>query len=291
MDQHGGTAMDASLIASCKIGPYNVFSLSEGPGMWPGDLLLGATWEQKAACLPDGAFLATTNAFLVRGPGVNILADAGYGTDLPEQLDALEVAPERIDAVLITHMHVDHIGGLLRDGAPAFLNALLCVSAPEAAYWDDAEAMRLLPESERENFLRAQQVLRAYGDRVRLFRPGPPEAPFSGLLPEIPDIRAIAAYGHTPGHTLFLIGSGGGQLLLWGDLICAMAIQMPCPEVALTFDHDRGASVSARLRILRYASERNMLVGGSHIPWPGMGRVAADPAAAGGYLFTPVPLH
>jgi glyoxylase-like metal-dependent hydrolase (beta-lactamase superfamily II) len=108
------------------------------------------------------------------------------------------------------------------------------------------------------------------------------------LLPEAPGIRAAAAYGHTPGHTLFLIESEGEQLLLWGDLTIAMAVQMPLPKVATTYDRDPDASVASRLQVLRYAAERDVVVGGAHIPYPGMGRLAADPAIAGGFTFTPI---
>ena len=278
---------ESSLIASFRVGQYEVFSLYEGTAMEPVELLLGATGEQVAAYLPDGGFPATTNAFLVRGPGVNILADTGYGPDLLRKLDLLGVGPERINAVLISHMHIDHISGLLRDGTAAFPNAQLWVSAPETAYWRDSDITRH-PETERSGFLLARQVLVADAGRTRSFLPGRPDGPLADLMPEAPGIRAIAAYGHTPGHTLFLIGSEGGQMLLWGDLAIAMAIQMPLPKVALTYDNDPDASAAARLQILQYAAERGIAVGGAHIPYPGMGRVAADPVNAGAYLFTPV---
>jgi glyoxylase-like metal-dependent hydrolase (beta-lactamase superfamily II) len=94
----------------------------------------------------------------------------------------------------------------------------------------------------------------------------------------------VAAYGHTPGHTMYLVGDGEERLLLWGDLTHAMAMQMPVPKVAMVYDVDPEQAVATRLKVLRYVVEHKLPVAGMHIPATGMGRVDED--KRGGYAFT-----
>ncbi len=97
-------------------------------------------------------------------------------------------------------------------------------------------------------------------------------------------IFAIEAFGHTPGHTVFLVVSGGEKLLVWGDIAHAMAVQMPRPEISVRYDVDPDAARASRLKILEYAATNRIPVAGMHIPYPGVGTVEK---AAQGYKFTP----
>jgi len=101
-------------------------------------------------------------------------------------------------------------------------------------------------------------------------------------------VSAIAAYGHTPGHTMFLVESGGKKLLVWGDLTHAMAIQMPRPSVSVTYDSDPVAAAEARKEVLKYVSENKIPVAGMHVAYPGVGGVETDPENPGGYKFIPI---
>lgn len=97
-------------------------------------------------------------------------------------------------------------------------------------------------------------------------------------------IFPIKVYGHTPGHTAFMVVSDGERLLIWGDITHAMAVQMPHPEISVTYDVDPDAARALRLKILEYVAAHKIPVAGMHIAWPGIGTVEK---AAQGYEFTP----
>ena len=100
-------------------------------------------------------------------------------------------------------------------------------------------------------------------------------------------IYAVEAYGHTPGHTMFLLNSGGERLLIWGDLTHAMAVQIPRPAVTVTFDVDTAAAAATREKVLKFVSENEIPVAGMHIAYPGIGDIVLDPENPGGYEFMP----
>ena len=232
--------------------------LSEGGRAGQSSLLKGATPEMLRKYLPDGTFPLETQVFLVRMPGKNILIDAGYGTNLFQNLQSLNVTAEQIDVVLLTHLHGDHIGGLFRDGQIAFPNAEMHLSRKEYEYW--------MANERGEN---ARKALEAYKNKLHLFDPPQLDEP----MPEQP-IQPIAAYGHTPGHTAYLIRSDENKWLIWGDLTHATPIQMPCPDVALTFDVDPEQAIQTRKAFFEYASKQPIVVGGMHVPFPAAGHVS-----------------
>ena len=169
--------------------------------------------------------------------------------------------------MLLTHAHGDHTGGLLVDDGPAFPNAKVIVSLLE---YEWSEQIR--------------EILEKYGDNFETMTPGAIE---SGGQELTPGIYAVEAYGHTPGHTMYMLNSGGQKLLIWGDLAHAMAIQMPRPAVTVTFDVDTAAAAATREKVLKFVSENEIAVAGMHIPYPGIGDIAVDPENPGGYKFVP----
>lgn len=281
----GSSAMaaDSDQMYTYKVGEYELTLLSEGDSNGQAALLLGATPDQLRKYAPDGTFPMAANAFLLRTPERIILVDSAYGKKLFQQLETLGVAPEKIDSVLLTHMHPDHIGGLLRDGKVAFPNAKVYVAEQESGYWGDTAIMESKPAPQQGGFKGAQKILKAYGDNIQTFHPGALNADAKDLLP---GITPVAAFGHTPGHTVFMVHSGDAKMLIWGDLTHAMAIQMPVPEVALTFDTDPTAAIASRLAILKYAADNNIPVAGMHVPYPAMGGIAAG--QDDGFVFTPM---
>ena len=266
-----------------KVGAFEVSLLSEGQSDGSGANLIGADEAIMKKYAPGGTYPTAVNAFLVRTPDHFVLVDAGFGRELFTNLKKLGAEPEQISVVLLTHMHGDHIGGLLADDKAAFPKAKVYLARQERDYWASEEIMNTFPEDRRGGFKNAQKVLAAYGDAVQTFDPGE-----LGSSPEIllPGIGAIAAFGHTPGHTLFMVESEGAKLLIWGDLTHAMAVQMPEPGVAMTYDVDPQMAVASRLAVLKYASDEKIPVAGMHVPYAGIGTVASAPT---GYTFTPAP--
>jgi glyoxylase-like metal-dependent hydrolase (beta-lactamase superfamily II) len=111
-------------------------------------------------------------------------------------------------------------------------------------------------------------------------------APLASAAELLPGIKAAAAFGHTPGHTVFLVEGGGEGLIIWGDLMHVQGIQFPLPDIAVTYDSDPAAAVTVRKEILNYAAERGIPIGGMHLQYPAVGRVEK---AGGGFRFIPAP--
>jgi glyoxylase-like metal-dependent hydrolase (beta-lactamase superfamily II) len=264
----GMAAQNREKVYTCNVGDLSVSTLPESQGDGKTDILLGATPEMLKKHLPDGTFPIAVNAFLVRMPDRTILVDAGYGRQLFDNLRQLNVTPEEIDVILLTHMHGDHIGGLLRDGKKAFPRAGLYLSKVEHDYWTGGDHAA------------QKAVISAYRDRLHLFDAQEPGDASADL---IPGVRGLAAYGHTPGHAVFMFRSGDGRLLIWGDLAHAMKIQMPCPDVAVTYDADPAQAVASRKKILEYVSGNSIPVAGMHIAHPGIGKVKPD--GKNGYIW------
>ena len=261
-------AQNAKDVFTTKVGNVKISMLSEMQREADTSILYGATPEQISKYLPDGKFPNAINAFLVQKNGQNILVDAGFGTKLFDNLQSLGVKPEDVNFILLTHMHGDHIGGLLRDGNKSFPNADLLLSREEYDYWynDKNEAQKTVLDVYKENLiLFDDKEFDEMGESM------------------IPGIECIAAYGHTPGHTVFLVSDGNDKLLIWGDLTHAMKIQMPCPEVAVTYDVDPVMATKSREKVLEYVSKHKIPIAGMHIAYPAIGNITSN--NSGGYIF------
>lgn len=209
--------------------------------------------------VPDSLWIAlglqegvpsSMSCFLLQTEGKNILLDAGLGapfSQLIPKLTTLDVKPEELQLIYITHFHPDHIGGLLKDGKVVFQNAEVYVNRVEAEAWQKMEG---------NQSVQAKTVLDAYKQHLHLFEAG-------DTLPG--DVITIAAYGHTPGHTAFQKDS----MLVIGDLIHGAALQLEYPEYCPLYDMDAETARESRLRILNYARENRLTMYGMHLPHPG----------------------
>lgn len=195
-----------------------------------------------------GGVPSTVSTFYVKTPDAGILFDTGLGATDSRLLSGLQtfgVAPADVKYIYLTHMHGDHIGGMLTaEGTVVFPNAEVYVSKPEYDYWMADKANR-------------QQVktMEAYQDRLHLFQ-------FGDTLPG--KVVAMDAVGHTPGHTVFQVG----RLLVVGDIMHGAALQKVHPEVCATFDMDKEAAIRVRRHFIHYAQENGLTMAGMHLPVP-----------------------
>ena len=178
-------AQEAKNVFTYKIGDIEVHFLSEGEQNGNPSILIGATPEMLQKTIPDNTFSLATNAFLVRSAGKNILIDAGHGRNLYSNLQSVGVNAEQVDVVLITHLHGDHIGGLLRDDKVTFPNAAIYLSQPEYDYWMSDEVMNKFAENQRGRFQMARNVINAYKNNLHFFTPAEIDSKPNTLFPNI----------------------------------------------------------------------------------------------------------
>lgn len=270
---------------SYKIGGIEVVVLADAISMGDTSILIGATPEMIENALPDGSYENSILAFLLKTPSLNILIDTGVGRNLSKNLSEVGLSESDIDVILLTHLHGDHIGGLLNGDQLVFPKAELYISTPEYEYWKNEKLLESAEEGRKEGILKVRKVLDLYDANIKQFTPTQISDKFMPLLPGVQD---IAAFGHTPGHTAYMIKIGARKLLIWGDLMHAMKIQMPYPEVSVTYDVDPDMAVKTRMQILEYVSKNNIPIAGMHLPYPKIGFVKKSTEYSGGYTFVPI---
>jgi len=276
------------------LGEFEVTALSDGTTALPVDKLLqGAKPGVVAKALQQGyrstPLESSFNAYLINTGAKLVLIDAGagnlFGPSLGlviSQLKAAGYQPEQVDEIYITHMHVDHVGGLITaDGQRAFPNAVVRADQHDADFWLSPEQLAKAPAEAKGFFQGAMASLKPYVEAGRF-------KPFNGNTDLVPGIKAVATYGHTPGHTVYEVESQGKTLVIWGDLIHVAAVQFPHPEITMAFDTDAHAAAPQRLKAFQEAAKTGAYVGAAHIAFPGLGQVRAEP---GGKSFTWVPVN
>ncbi len=233
----------------------------------------------KAAFLESGQIKTGVNAYLLQSSDETILIDAG-GAGAMEPLGGLAglmeeagVTPDAVTKILITHLHPDHIGGLLNKGEVVFPNASVHIHQGDIDSWTTQEAVENAPEAFKSFFQFARTVYLAYEDRV---------VPFTEDSELTPGVTTRHLPGHTAGHTGFEIADGDDPLLFWGDIVHVEAYQLPRPELTIGFDMDPDTARKTRLALLPELVERKQRIAGMHLSFPGIGRVAKD---GDGYRF------
>ena len=203
-----------------------------------------------AALMPTGASRSAINAYMAIDSVHKVLFDAGLGADrggrLLESMKKAEVDPSEITAVCLTHLHGDHIGGLLLDGRAAFPNATLYLSQEEYDAWKDGGQLAA-------NNALWKQVMAAYQGHIVTFRDG--ERLFDGM------VVAKLAPGHTPGHTVYEVG---GSCLIAGDLLHAQDLQLEYPQFCARYDAKPEQATATRIRIFDDLRSNGLYMAGAH---------------------------
>jgi glyoxylase-like metal-dependent hydrolase (beta-lactamase superfamily II) len=272
------------------LGDTEITTLSDGTfPMEPDKLLTDITPKQLDAALArsnlKGPIETSVDPFLVNTGSKLVLVDTGAGVlfgptvgKLLGNLKASGYRPEQIDEIYITHMHGDHIGGLLLDGKIAFPNAVVRASQQEADFWLSKSNMDAAPKDRKDAFEAATNMLNPYIAAGKF-------KPFNGDTDLVPGVRSVAAPGHTPGHTLYVVESKGQKLVLWGDLMHVAAVQFPNPAVTIRFDSDSAMAAAQRKKVFADAAAHGDWVAAAHLPFPGIGHLRA---AGSGYVFVPI---
>ena len=232
---------------------------------------------------PD-ALIAHENCLVLNTGDQLVLFDSGMGSykvfgnasgRLAKNLAAAGINPDDIDAIILTHGHIDHLSGIMSDeGKPHFPNAQIIMSRVEHDFWTDEAktsstgVMKLLVDSARKNLLPNK-------DRLAFVQDGK-EA--------VKGVQVISTPGHTPGHTSYLLSSGSQNFIYAGDFVTNPAISLQHPDWTFNFDADPALAYETRKRVLDMASQDKLLVIGYHFAFPGIGNVAREGDA---YRFVP----
>lgn len=268
---------------SYKIGDIEVISIYDG--VWQndgfGNLAVDITEDEVKGALTKAGlstdYIPIEFAFtVVKTGGKTILLDAGTGGQLAPTaglaakggLEAAGITPDNVDSILLSHMHPDHIFGLMEKdtNAQVYPNAEILVSEAEYNFWTDPAKTAKLPEG-RQGLAKRIQATFPDWDNV---------SQFSGEKEIAPGIRAVDSFGHSPGHVSFHISSGNEELLLIGDAIIVPALFLANLDWQLAFDADKDQATATRQAIVDQAIADNMTIGGYHFGFPNAGKIEKD---------------
>ncbi|SFH61748.1 Glyoxylase, beta-lactamase superfamily II [Collimonas sp. OK307] len=262
------------------VGEFEITALSDGTVDLPMNKLLNQnqkkTDQALAHAFEQSPLETSVNTYLVNTGSKLILIDTGAGNlfgptlgKLIANLKASGYQPEQVDEIYLTHMHPDHVGGLMTNGAIAFPNALLRADRHESEFWLSQSNMDQAAPDNKGFFQGAIASVNPYVKTGKY-------SPFDGNTELAPGVISILSQGHTVGHTSYLIQSKGQKLLLIGDLIHVAAVQFDTPSVTIAFDSDQKQAAAERLQVFSSIAKDGILVGAAHLPFPGLGHVGAN---------------
>lgn len=274
------------------LGEAVVTALYDGYVTLDSKLLKGASAHDIQSLLAQ-MFVATTpgmqtavNGFLIHTGGNLILVDTGAGAcfgpglgGLAANIQAAGYQPDQIDTVLLTHLHPDHVCGLLSaDGSALFNKAEVYASIKETNFWLNPEIAAKAPPGTQGTFEMARAALAPYQEKQRFHSYTTDD--------ELPDgISIVSTPGHTPGHTSYLFESAQQSLLVWGDIVHSHATQFARPEIAMEFDVDQKQAIATRRKLFQDAARDKLWIAAAHMPFPGLGHVRKT---RDGYAWVPV---
>ncbi|MER0239352.1 MBL fold metallo-hydrolase [Fulvimarina sp. MAC8] len=276
-------------VQQIKVGDAVVTAVSDGYLDLDPSLLSNISADEARQILEDafqGEPPVTTgvNAYVVHLPDSTVLVDTGGAGAFPEmgklqdRLSAADIPPEDIDAVLLTHLHPDHVGGLVRDGELAFPNATVHVHRNEFDFWTSTENRDAAPDSAKGFFDTARTAMETAGDKVETF---------TGDSEIVPGITARELFGHTPGHVGYTVQSGEESLLIWGDIVHAGPIQFRKPGVGIAFDNAPEEAIATREALFEDVAANRTRIAGMHVAFPSVGHLVTGSGEGEAYRFIP----
>jgi glyoxylase-like metal-dependent hydrolase (beta-lactamase superfamily II) len=276
-----------------NLGGAEVTVVSDGPLPLgdPKGTFIGVPTEEMKKMLTDN-FLPPDNVVLEQNsPIVNmgdklVLFDTGMGTSRAfgpttgrQQKSMAEagIRPEDIDAVVFTHAHIDHIGGVVdANGKVLFPNAQFYIAQSDFDYWTDESKM----SGDLKDFvIHARKNLLPVRDRLIFYK---------DAQEFLPGIQAVATPGHTVGHHMFLITSEGKSFAFLGDLTHHQILLLEKPRMQFAYDTDPKQAAETRVKALDRLAADKMAVMSYHYPWPGYGHIVKS---GDGFRYIPEPMQ
>jgi glyoxylase-like metal-dependent hydrolase (beta-lactamase superfamily II) len=276
-----------------RIGDLDVLVISDGVLPLPTETMstnvnsaVRSAWFQEMFLGPD-AFDWALNVLVVRSGDQTILVDAGLGGQFPgfpragqfpRRLEAAGIDLSSITDVIVTHMHMDHVGGLLVDDVKSRLrrDIRIHVAAAEVDFWKNPDFSKTAMPAAVPPVLRstAQQFAAEYADRLRIF---------DEMHEVAPGVTVRRTGGHTPGHSIVQLASGLDRLTFAGDALFPVAFDHP--DWQNGFEHDPEEATRVRIGLLQeLVATRDLLVA-THLPFPSVGRVGVN---GGAFRWVPV---
>ncbi|WP_377298047.1 MBL fold metallo-hydrolase [Rhizobium sp. SGZ-381] len=264
-------------LAQIRIGRFTVTALTDGyadmpydyfPGRSPAEVEKAAT-AQFTARKSGVRFLF--NQYLVEDGERRILIDAGAAGSigqtgkLPQALQSLGLTPDKIDAVIVTHLHQDHMGGLILGGKTIYPTAELYIDRRDVKHWTDPAKRSGAPDYLQTSFKMAEDVVRLY----------PRLQAIDGEREIIRGVSIVDLTGHTPGHIGVRVEDGGESLIMVSDMIFPV-VHPGATDVFFLFEQDPAAAKAMRDRFFPRAASEGALIAATHMPFPGLGRVVKD---------------
>lgn len=249
-EQSGAKLLSGQGVQARQFGAFKV--------TWIQDVATKQSWEifpdaDKSLIdslgLQDG-IPSSISTYLIEKDSCRILFDTGLGgknSRLLPLLDSLGLQPDSINYLYLTHLHGDHIGGMMNGDDIVFGHATVFLAKPEYDGWMKMDA---------EKKAQVVKTMNAYKEQLQFFE-------FGDTLPG--GVITIDAVGHTPGHTAYQLEN----LLIIGDLIHGAALQMVRLEICPTYDMDKQIAIKSRKRLLKYAEDNDLVMAGMHLPYPG----------------------
>lgn len=235
----------------------------------------------------DGNKVQTaTNVYVVNTGKNLVLIDVGCGTlfgpkmgKIMDNLKAAGYTPEQVDTILLTHMHPDHVGGLVdANGNMLFPNAKVYANQVESDFWlSDKNASEAKSDQMKNAFKNAKASTAPYRAAKKWHT-------FQHKDEVVPGIRAVSIAGHTPGHTMFRIKSDEQRFFILGDLVISQTVQFTRPDVTLEFDINPEQSVLTRYKVFNLAAKYKWVVAGAHLPYPGIGQIRSNGDGTYGWI-------